>query len=107
MACSPRHPLARVLAGSLLFVVTTGNSGAGARQPGGGPPPARVVLDKARIERIEQQRMVTGELQATRRALLATQEQGWVVEFSVREGDLIEAGGVVARLDDKLLDLEV
>lgn len=81
-----------------------GTLGAAAPQPGKG---ARVVLGKARMERLEQQRQVTGELQATRRALLASQEEGWVIDFPVREGDRVTAGMVVARLDDKLLRLEV
>ena len=49
-------------------------------QPGGGPPPSPVVVEAVRMETVEQWREVTGELRAVRRALLASEEDGLVVE---------------------------
>lgn len=78
-----------------------------AAQPGGGPPPAMVVLDEARREVAEQWREVTGELRAIRRALLAAEEEGLVVELFYEEGDAVKAGETIARLRDTRLKLEV
>lgn len=76
-------------------------------QPGGGPPPAMVTLAPCRVETLEQWREVTGELQPLRRSLLASQEEGWVVDFPAREGDLVHEGDVIARMDPKLATLEM
>ena len=38
-------------------------------------------------------------LRARHRSLVATEEEGLVVEFLVREGELVEAGALIARLD--------
>jgi RND family efflux transporter MFP subunit len=72
-----------------------------------GQPPAKVRLDGARLESVEQMRRVTGELRALRRSELATQESGLVLGLEVREGDSVEAGAVVARLDDERQRLEL
>lgn len=77
-------------------------------QPSGGPPPALVQVDAVRLERVEQQREVTGEVRAAMRAALASREPGLVVELDAEVGDWMESGQVIARLDDRLhrLDLE-
>lgn len=72
-----------------------------------GQPPAKVRLDEVRLESVEQMRRVTGELRALRRSELATQESGLVLGLEVREGDSVEAGAVVARLDDDRQRLEL
>lgn len=76
-------------------------------QPGGGPPPANVVVDAARTETLVQRRSVTGQLISTRRALVATQADGYVIEFDLIEGDTVQKGDVLARLDPELAALEV
>lgn len=76
-------------------------------QPGGGPPPASVVVDAARTETVEQWREVTGELRAVRRTLLAAQEEGFVVDVLKQEGDRVSAGETVARLHDVRARLDV
>jgi membrane fusion protein (multidrug efflux system) len=80
---------------------------AGAQAPGGGPPPATVVLDAVRSEVVEQYRPVTGELQAVRRSLLAAEEEGLVLELLQEEGDSVKQGDVIARLRDTRARLEV
>ncbi|MGE3108769.1 MAG: efflux RND transporter periplasmic adaptor subunit [Phycisphaerales bacterium] len=66
-----------------------------------------VVTDAARLETIEQQREVTGEIRALRQSVLASQEEGWVIQIQPREGDLVHEGQVVARLDDALAKIEL
>ncbi|MEM9663144.1 MAG: efflux RND transporter periplasmic adaptor subunit [Planctomycetota bacterium] len=72
-----------------------------------GPPPAKVRLDAVRLETVEQMRRVTGELRAQRRSRLATQAEGLVVVLDVQEGDAVEAGSVIARLDSEIVELEL
>lgn len=80
---------------------------AAAQHGGGGGPGTPVYADAAREEVILQRRMVTGELRAVRRAEVAVEEAGIVVEFAVREGDRIERGDVVLRIDDTRLRLSL
>jgi len=72
----------------------------------GGPPPAVVVLDAARMEPVEVWREVTGELRAVKRAAIASRQAGLVVTLTVEEGERIEAGQVLATLDDVLAKLQ-
>ncbi|MGP1345932.1 MAG: efflux RND transporter periplasmic adaptor subunit [Phycisphaerales bacterium] len=72
----------------------------------GGPPPAMARLDAVRIERVEQRRALIGDLRAARRSEVASREPGLVAELNFEPGDLIEAGAVIARLDDTLLAIE-
>lgn len=77
-------------------------------QPGGnGPPPAQVELDQVRVETVQEQREVTGELRSLRRSTLAAAAEGLVIELNVDDGDSVERGDVVARLDDRLARLAV
>jgi len=93
--------------GVMTVMASLAFAGAALSQPSeGGPPPAKVVVDPARMERVEGLREVTGELRAVRRSLIASEEAGRVVELTVAEGDEIEAGGVIARLDDAIARLE-
>jgi len=72
----------------------------------GGSPAATVVLDAARTEPVEVWREVTGELRAVKRAAIASRQAGLVIDLDVEEGQRIEAGQVLARLDDVLARLE-
>ncbi len=72
-----------------------------------GPPPAKVVLDGVRAERVQQRRSVTGELRAVRRSILAAEEEGLVIQLDVDAGDSVRAGDVIARLDDELAQIEL
>jgi RND family efflux transporter MFP subunit len=71
------------------------------------PRPASVVVDEARMETVERYREVVGELRAVRRALLAAEDEGIVVEFMLEEGDRVEAGDVIARLRDTRAEFEL
>jgi membrane fusion protein (multidrug efflux system) len=72
----------------------------------GGPPPAKVRVDEVRMESVERWREVTGELRAVRRSTVATEQAGQVIEFAVDPGDHVEAGQVIAKLDEELASLE-
>jgi len=72
-----------------------------------GPPPATVVLDAARQETVERYRQVTGQVRAQRRSLIAAQEEGFVVAVEYDAGDRVDAGAMIARLDDALAKIEV
>lgn len=76
-------------------------------QPGGGPPPAAVRVDAVRQESVEDWRVVAGEFFAVRRANVASEQPGLVIEFSLEEGDRVEQGQVLARLHDARIRLEV
>jgi RND family efflux transporter MFP subunit len=69
-----------------------------------GPPPASVMLADTAVEVIAQQREVTGQVRSRVRSTLAGQEPGLVMEITLEEGDRVEAGQVVARLDAGLLE---
>lgn len=72
-----------------------------------GPPPAPVRVDPARLEKVQDQRMVTGELRPVRKARVATQEPGLVLEITVEEGQIVKKGDPLARLDRKRLEIEL
>lgn len=67
---------------------------------------ASVRVIEAKQESIEEHRRVTGELRAIARARVASVEFGRVVEMPVREGDVVKAGDVLAKLDGRRLALE-
>ncbi len=69
--------------------------------------PANVVIDEARMETVERLRRVTGELRALQRSRLAAREEGQVLTLSVRAGDEVEKGQVIATLDPVLAELTV
>jgi RND family efflux transporter MFP subunit len=67
-----------------------------------GPPAAKVVLDEARLEVVQQWREVTGDLRAIRRSTLASEAEGLVMELLIDPGDAVKAGQPIARLKDTL-----
>jgi len=97
--------MTRMIAWALSVLVLVAASPRGALAQGGGPPPAMVRVDQAKLETVEMRRMVTGDILATRRSMLAAERQGIVVHFDVREGDVVETGQVIAQLDDKRAEM--
>lgn len=85
----------------VAWAALVGSSGAVYAQPG----PTPVFVDTVQMELIEQRRQVTGELRATRRAEVAVEEPGIVAELRVREGQRVNAGEVLLRIDDTRLRL--
>lgn len=96
-----RHGIWKSFAAALVAVTV---SSAGAQDE---PPPQAVRVEAAKLERVEQWRPVTGELRTARRASLAAEGEGLVVEITVREGDQVTAGQTIARLRDVLARIEV
>lgn len=88
---------AAILGLGLLF------SNASAQQ---GPPPSPVRVDPVRSEQLQEMRRVTGQLRAAQRSTVATREAGLVREILVREGERVEKGAVLVRLDRTRLDRE-
>ncbi|QDU64777.1 Multidrug resistance protein MdtA precursor [Planctomycetes bacterium Pan216] len=72
---------------------------------GGGPTPVNVALART----IEQEATVTvvGDVEPLRRALVASKEEGAVIEFPFREGDAVKKGDVLARLETTVLEHEL
>lgn len=70
-------------------------------------PAASVRVDVVRLEALESWRPSVGQIRAARRSVLAAEEEGLVAEVLVREGQSVQAGEVVARLDDTRARLEL
>ena len=69
--------------------------------------PTPVRASAVAREAVGEHRLVTGELRAVRRASVAAEEPGRVVELLAQEGQVVEAGFVLARVDSTRLDLEL
>ena len=98
----------RILRG---FVVTIASLGAiathlpaHARQ---GPPPAAVRVDAVRMEKVQEQRLVTGDLRTVQRSRVAGQEGGLVLDVPVEQGQVVKKGEALARLDSTRLEIEL
>lgn len=87
----------RSLSGLLLFSLLAGCGGA---EPVAPPPSTRPVkIFTVEGGRSDLVRTFPGRVDASRRAELAFRVPGQLQEILVREGDLVEAGEVLARLD--------
>ncbi len=91
---------------SLLLLVFVLGPGVAPAWSQGGPPPAQVYVDAARMMNVETRRETTGDLRAVRRAVVASREEGRVARFDLRAGDRVEAGDTLLKLDDELLRYE-
>ncbi|MEQ8850198.1 MAG: efflux RND transporter periplasmic adaptor subunit [Phycisphaerales bacterium] len=69
--------------------------------------PQSVVVDAARVEPLTAMRSVKGDIRTTRQSLVAAQVDGFVIELKLLEGDPVEEGQVIARLDPELAELDV
>jgi RND family efflux transporter MFP subunit len=70
-------------------------------------PPPRVEV--AKVEQQQQGQSVTrsGTLEAERRVKLITEEEGRIAELPVHEGDRVDKGELLLRLNDTLLEAEL
>jgi len=62
--------------------------------------PPEVAVVRARVEDVTRVLAVTGRIEAERAVVVAPQFAGRLTEIVRREGDLVRAGDVLARLDD-------
>lgn len=67
----------------------------------GGPTP--VFIDTVEVREAQEFERVLGSLRAKRTSRMAALEEGALVELAVREGDVVAAGAVLARIDDRRL----
>ena len=65
----------------------------------GGAPAANVMLGDVLEQELIEHRAVTGEIRSMMEGEIASQVEGLLVEVLVEEGDEVEAGDVLARLD--------
>jgi len=81
----------------------------GGGPPGdGGPPPASVVVEPAIEMPLRQRFAVVGRLREVRRARLAAEVEGKLIEMPADAGDAVVAGQtVVARIEDTWAKLAV
>jgi len=80
-----------------------------ADEASGGSPPAIVRVDEARVEELQRRWGVVGRLEETRRSIVASEQEGRVIELAVDEGDVVEGNKtVLVRIDEywKQRDLE-
>lgn len=94
-----RRSLSFVLAAALVTISVAPRAGAQ------GPSPVRV--EPVRQEVVRVRRAVTGEIRAVRRTDVASHEGGRVVELLVEEGDRVQQGDVLARLDARRLTIQL
>ncbi len=73
----------------------------------GGPPASPVVVDRVRIDEVQERRRVSGELRPARRSRIATREPGIVIDLPVVEGQRVLAGETLCRLDGARLEIAV
>ena len=93
-------------AGLLLIyaIVVLGLSGCGGDEDAQKKAPTHLVeLAEAREDSLSYRAQRTGSLRALRTVKLFNQEEGRVIQVSVREGDSVEKGTLLAKLDDRLL----
>ena len=73
---------------------------------GQGPPPSPVRTAEVVRREVIERRMVTGELRAPHRALVASWEPGVVEDCPIEVGEIVKRGDLLARLDGERLEIE-
>lgn len=71
--------------------------------PGGGMPPMPVDVDTAKVENVVDAVRATGRIEAVQAVALRPDESGRITELLFREGQAVEAGTPLVRVDDALL----
>ncbi len=107
LSTRPSGPPLQAIAACALVVTLLLGGMANAQPARDGSAPAHIVTDRARMERVEVRREVHGELRAALRSSVASQQAGLVVQLVYEPGDRVEAGKVIAKLDDRAARLLV
>lgn len=94
-------PRTGLLALTILSVAACGGSEAVAP-----PPVTPVVVTPVEVRRLDEQIEATGQLLARDRARVAAEVPGRITEVLLDEGDRVEAGAVVIRIDPERRELE-
>jgi RND family efflux transporter MFP subunit len=76
-------------------------------EPRKGPPAARVQVQTLKETEVRESVTLVGTAEARKRAVVASQVEGWVEEISFQEGDYIERGKPLARLEDRSLRIQL
>ncbi len=102
------HTRIAILAPALLLAVFPFASGG----EDGGPPPADVRVGRVEQRQVQRHRVITGEIQADRRAVLGAESSGRVVQAPPEAGTFVRGGGsnageVLAKLDTDLIDTQL
>jgi membrane fusion protein (multidrug efflux system) len=95
-----------LLMGSLVLAGCGGGDEAQAAAggpPGGGMPPMPVDVDTARTGRVTDAVRATGRIEAVNSIELRPDVQGRVTEILFREGQYVERGAPLIKLDDEIL----
>jgi len=71
------------------------------------PRSAKVRVDAVRMETLDRNRNVTGEVVAGRRSSVAAKASGLVLEMNIDPGDTIQKGDVIAQLDATLERIQI
>ncbi|MDY7110058.1 MAG: efflux RND transporter periplasmic adaptor subunit [Planctomycetota bacterium] len=98
---------ARAASAAAVFLAALPAGPAGAQGPPGGQPPTPVRAEPVVVAEVQEQRQITGDLRARARSNVATLEDGQVIAFPVEEGDAVNKGDMLARLDDRRLRLDL
>jgi len=108
LGCARRTRSSGLLVATALAVAACGD-GQAAPSGGGfrGPPPTPVETDTVAVGQIARVVTIPGTVEAIRTIGVNTQVAGAVLQVPVEEGDRVEAGEVVARLDDRELQAQL
>jgi len=97
-----KHRLSPLTALSLILAGCSGPD-AGEEGGGGGPPVLPVIVEPARSERIVQTVDLVGTLLANESVTISPEIPGTIASIHFEEGDRVEEGDLLLRLDDSKL----
>ena len=98
-------PFLALLASLFLFGCSDDPQGGAAH--GRTLPPLRVETAAVQSGPLTGERVLSGHLEAIRRVKIYNQEAGRVVELPWHEGDRVDAGALLVRIDDRLIRAEL
>lgn len=84
---------------ALLLAALLGVGACGADERGGGPPPPEVVVAAAQLGSVPDRREYVGNVRAAQQVDIRARVRGYLVEQAVRDGQLVEAGELLFRID--------